>query len=240
MTSTLKKVRDVLRKIAGTNKLAALNKPVSDIHTPASRMVYTKPHDKLTAVRMVMRSHGLRNLPVLSHRSGTVAQAPLGAPDAPRTVLGILTHKAMADYASFLADGVGGKKAALGLEQRRGLPGRVLGPQSLKAVGGVDPAGQSQVPAGEATRDPSHAYGQVPRNYGGVVRGAVLDVSVGAAAKPHPFKSPDGVANTRRDYGPGQEVRDRARPRRGFCRKLACTQPCFFIARFHCAWGCHA
>jgi len=34
----------------------------------------------------------------------------------------------------------------------------------------------------------------------------VLDVSVGAAAKPHPFKRPDGVANTRRDYGPGDEV----------------------------------
>lgn len=215
----------MLRKIAGTNKLVALNKPVADIHTPANRMVYTKPHDKLSAVRMVMRSHGVRNLPVLSHRSGTVVQAPLGAPNAPRTVLGILTHKAMADYASFLADGVGGKKVALGLEKRRGLPGRVLGPQGLsgqhttRSLQAESSEEWSNGSSGDEHKErrshrtsDSHSGGGGSASMhggGGSVMaqgGSMLDVSVGAAAKPHPFKSPDGVANTHRDFGPGQEV----------------------------------
>ena len=233
----------MLRKIAGTNKLGALNKPVADIHTPANRMVYTKPHDKLSAVRMVMRSHGVRNLPVLSHRSGTVTQAPLGAPDAPRTVLGILTHKAMADYASFLADGVGGKKVALGLEKRRGLPGRVLGPQGLegqknttrslcsesteKWVDGSGNESEALHRNGAQEKNDSRSGGSSSSSsaYGGAgggvmmaQGGAMLDVSVGAAAKPHPFKSPDGVANTHRDFGPGQEVKLSVCKRQSFPR----------------------
>lgn len=48
--------RDVLRKLAGSQQVEALKKPVSDILTDAGRMVWCSPNDTVADVRQVMRS----------------------------------------------------------------------------------------------------------------------------------------------------------------------------------------
>ena len=92
--------RDVLRKLVmHADKRQALSAPVSDIMTPAERMVYCSPEDTVSKVRLLMRSLGVRNLPVLNPDSGLV--------------VALVTVKNIADYASFRIDGVGGKGSFL-------------------------------------------------------------------------------------------------------------------------------
>jgi len=191
-----------MRKIAGANKADALMRRVGDILTPASRMVFAKTSDSIGNARLVMRSHGARNLPVV---------APARNPGSDEfRVLGLLTNKIVADYTSFVADGVGGKKSFLELmENRRGMPERTVSPRGAAAVksGMFSSTGLSAEPSPSSPPPSPSDGGKAQSGARGLLRGKVLDLSVGAQALPHPFKTTDGVAQNRRDYGPGDEVK---------------------------------
>eukprot|EP01041_Mallomonas_annulata_P009951 gene9951-20687_t len=100
-------------------------------------------------------------------------------------VVGIITLKDLADSA-FQLSNIGGKKGFIhNVTGRRGLPaGTVLNPEAREAAIAKD-------------RTPSPDT-MVPR----------LSVSVGVYEIPHPFKHSQGVAASRRDYGPNELATD--------------------------------
>jgi hypothetical protein len=185
--------------------------PISDIVTPASRMIYCQPSDTLRVVRLVMRSNKVRHLPVIYFsKNDKDEKVPV--------LSGIVTAKAMADYASQLMDGNGGKRLFLDtLSKRRGLPvGTKLNTEKF------DP---SEVDIFENEDDEGGvieidgARGWLESGVG-VKRRKLLDMIVGASALTHPYKTNTGVTQNRRDYGAHE-----------LCQDLSLSEDDFFVQR---------
>jgi len=193
--------RDVLQQIVQfPDRSMALCTSVHEIMTPASRIVYCTPADTVKHVRLLMRSLGVRNVPVVDEHG---------------VVRGIMTAKLAADHSSFFrAKDVGGKAAFMQhIEGHRGLPmgTKLSSDQGLQSFSTLPNDVTSVIDADDEEaideylsvlqkREQAQGRKLLP------LRRRRLDLHVGLAALPHPFKRPDGVANTRRDYGPGEEV----------------------------------
>lgn len=175
-------------------------------------MIYCRPNDTLRVVRLVMRSNKVRHLPVIFFaKTESGEKVPV--------LDGVVTAKSMADYASQLMDGTGGKKLFLEtLSKRRGLPlGTKLNSDKLE-IDLIDLLIEDDNDEGEII-EMDGARGWVESGVG-VKRRKLLDMIVGASVLPHPYKTSTGVASGRRDYGPED-----------LCDDASLSEDDFFISR---------
>lgn len=161
---------------AACSKLASC---IGTLVTPAEKVAWCAPSDPLKRVRMVMRSLGVRNLPVVCTTTATV--------------LGMLTAKDVADFAlekSAQPYVLGGKDAFLkATHGRSGLPRAavIADAETRKSV-------ICQLRGEQLEIDESASL--VPGNIQRRQRRRNLDVKMGSCALPNPFKREDGTVAT--------------------------------------------
>ena len=86
---------------------------------------------------------------------------------------------------------------------------KIIKDQTLSGRSRVEKDGKGFVSAGPPTKSRTWCLGKS------------IDLQVGVCALPHPYKMPDDVANSRRDYGPGKET----------CTDVSLSEDSHFMAR---------
>lgn len=175
----------------------ALHAPVSTIATPAEKIAWCAPRDKLTRVRMVMRARGVRNLPVVCTATGAV--------------LGVLTAKDVADFSlerQAEPTLLGGKEAFLrATSGRSGLPPEATVTDAptrrhiVNRLSGdtnhVDQTTPSSLLLDDADAIVNLRAKTVPPPKLTPRREARLELQVGAFALPNAYKRSDGTVVSR-------------------------------------------
>eukprot|EP00603_Paraphysomonas_imperforata_P008408 CAMPEP_0114426742 /NCGR_PEP_ID=MMETSP0103-20121206/7963_1 /TAXON_ID=37642 ORGANISM="Paraphysomonas imperforata, Strain PA2" /NCGR_SAMPLE_ID=MMETSP0103 /ASSEMBLY_ACC=CAM_ASM_000201 /LENGTH=602 /DNA_ID=CAMNT_0001595729 /DNA_START=383 /DNA_END=2191 /DNA_ORIENTATION=+ len=172
------------RAVTSTTGLNAfLTHKVTEVMKPVERMIYCSPKDTVKHCREIMFQMKIRHMPVLENSA----------------VVGIVTMSDLSD-AEFNNALHGGKKGYISnVIGRKGLPRgtRVLGHPSAPSDE-CDPFSASFDEHECAIQQQQHVVPAMP----------LSRVRSGSFTLPHPFKTSDSVAGSRRQYGPDDLCED--------------------------------
>lgn len=160
-----------------------LDSNIKELITTRDKLVICSPEDTVREARKIMFQHKIRHIPVLDGDE----------------IIGILNAGDLSD-STFSIESLGGKKAWMEYKGRVGLPEGTRyrfdrdGVLAIHDLNGEDPVSmENNIMTSDASSSASSNAPAEQSKY-------VLHTS--EYALPHPYKTKDGVGNSRRDYGP--------------------------------------